>query len=438
MPDEPLYSHEIETAVLGAAIIDPGIIIELPVNAEHFYIRRHGMIWDALTRLLARQISPDIITIGEELHRVNQLDTIGGVAYLTQLLGATVTTMNATAYAGDLVDLYRRREWLRIASEIAKLAHNRKEDIAAQAGNIIDQLSRAAQTETGATHWKQYLSDLWDYVDERQKNPKENWGIPTGYRDFDKITGGLQTGELMILSGKPGVGKSMWAMEIAQNLSQDAPGAVYSIEMSGRQVAMRLLSSNSGVSTRNMKSGRLAGDDFNLIAGAIEQMESLPIYMSDAAGHTTSSIRADLARLKALHKVKWFVIDYLLLLGDVPNLEEIQRTQIISRNVKLICRSLNIPGILIHSMNKAGIDSRLPEQTALRGSGQVSYDADLIVFLNEFIPIMDSDQYLSQKDRENMRTVIFGKGRELEDPHKGFHLVKLPGKPTFGDYTKGA
>jgi len=122
----------------------------------------------------------------------------------------------------------------------------------------------------------------------------------------------------------------------------------------------------------------------------------------------------------------------------VPNLEGIQRTQIVSRNVKLICRSLNIPGILIHSMNKAGIDSRLPEQTALRGSGQVSYDADLIVFLNEFIPIMDSDQYLSQKDRENMRTVIFGKGRELEDPHKGFHLVKLPGKPTFGDYTKGA
>src|SRR3989304_8238645 len=118
MPEELLYSHDIETAVLGAAIIDPGIIIELPVTAEHFYIRRHGMIWDALTRLLARQISPDIITIGEELHRVNQLDTIGGVAFLAPLLSATVTTMNATAYAGDLIDLYRRREWLPIAPEI--------------------------------------------------------------------------------------------------------------------------------------------------------------------------------------------------------------------------------------------------------------------------------------------------------------------------------
>ncbi len=435
MPDpDPLYSQEAEEALLGAVILDPALIIELPVDVDHFYIHRHRMIWEALKSLLARQIVPDYVTLSEELNKQGKLGEIGGPAYLTQLLNSTPTSLHAEAYAQEVIDLAKRREWMVIANSIVKSAHDRRTDLNAQAGAYIDRLSRAAQSEHGAVAWNHYLDDVWEYVTDRIDNPQDAWGIRTGYKDFDKITGGLQPGELMILSGKPGVGKSLWAMEMAHNLAYRAPGAIYSIEMTGRQVAMRILSAVSGVATRRMKTGQIEGGDFPLIMDAINTLKEQPVYMSDAAGHTTASIRADLARLRALYGIQWFVIDYLLLLGDMPELKEYERAAVISRNVKLICRSLNLAGVLIHSMLKDGMDDKEPSQSKLRGSAQVSYDADLIIFLTEFTPLLESDKLLQKKDKDNMRTVIFGKGRELEDPRKGFHLVKLLGQPTFRDY----
>jgi hypothetical protein len=158
--------------------------------------------------------------------------------------------------------------------------------------------------------------------------------------------------------------------------------------------------------------------------------------MADSPNWTTAALRADLARLKLLYGVQWFVFDYLMLAGDVPEMEETPRTQIISRNMKLICRHLDIAGVVIHSMNKAGIDAAKPDQGSLRGSGQVIYDADLICFLTDFQPMTVTEQFMKPDEQKNMRTLLFAKGRELEDPRKFLHLVKLPTYPAFGDYAE--
>jgi hypothetical protein len=156
--------------------------------------------------------------------------------------------------------------------------------------------------------------------------------------------------------------------------------------------------------------------------------------MSDSSNWTTSALRADLARLKAQFGIKWFVFDYMLLAGDAPGLDRNERTEMISRNIKLICRNIDLAGLTVHSMNKAGIDSNSPDMANLSGSGQVAYDADLIAFLTPFQAITTSDGFIPARDQANMRTLTFAKGRELEDPQKYLHLVKLKEYPMFGDY----
>ncbi len=186
-----------------------------------------------------------------------------------------------------------------------------------------------------------------------------------------------------------------------------------------------------------MKSGRLEPADWDGIVRAIARLEEKPVFVSDATGWTTTALRADLARLKMTKGVQWFVFDYMLLANDAAGQDETERTAAISRGLKLICRHLDLAGLAVHSMNKAGMgDGVLPNQGHLRGSGQVSYDADLICFLIDFKAMTETDTYISKADTENMRTLIFGKGRELEDPRKYLHMVKLPEYPRFGDYAK--
>ena len=236
------------------------------------------------------------------------------------------------------------------------------------------------------------------------------------------------------MSGKPGVGKSILEMQRAAQMANSAPGAIYSIEMSGKQVMRRIVSAKSQVQVSRLKSGRLEGDDWQHLVAAIEDLRELPVFMSDVTGWTTTSLRADLSRLKATEGVQWFLVDYLSLLDDARDQDIDSRPSIISRRLKLLCRNLDLAGVAIHSMNKEGIGKNVPDQQHLSGRANVSFDADLICFLTEFQPMSVSDNSIPEKDRENMRTLFFAKGRELEEDRKYIHMVKLPRFPNFGDY----
>jgi replicative DNA helicase len=431
---EFLFSKDAEDALVSYVLVNPDEYHGISIEPVEFYFSVPRLIYQAIGHILKTGGQPDYISVMDCLDARGHLEDIGGAAELSRLINCYQFGFQADEAVRIIRDFSQRRSLLTLASDIARAAQDRKVELGDASAEFIDRMSRLSSCKSGAVQWSIYFDALFGEIQERMETPRDTWGIPTGFHSFDRITGGLQPGEEFILSGKPGVGKSMLAMDMAARMAQQAPGAIYSLEMTGRQVVRRITSSRAEVQSNKLKTGRISDAEYPKVTKAIDALQGLPVYMSDAANMTTGSIRSDLARLKAQHDIQWFVFDYLLLAGDAPEKEEIERTAMISRQMKIICRHLEVAGIVIHSMNKAGMDKSRPEQSNLRGSAQVSFDADLICFLNEFTPMSPQDGFIAPAEQANMRTLFFAKGRELENPEKYLHLVKLPGYPTFGDY----
>ena len=418
-------------------MLDPGLIEYIDLAPAEFYVDRHRTVWKAMRELHKTGAGIDFVTLTEKLDGAGKLAQVGGPAGLAKYFGSSFTTLHAKDYAAIIRDKARRRVILQSANDLAKLAYSDTEIEQGIAAHFSG-LSTATQSSAGAIQWGAYFDQLFTETTERMENPREIWGIPTGFATFDKVTGGLQSHELMVLSGEPGVGKTMLAMQMAANMADHAPGAIYSMEMTGRAVARRLVSARAQIETRKIKTGKITGDESAAFTQAIDELAQKPVYMSESETWTTASLRADLARLIVQREIKWFIVDYLYLMND-PGKDEIEKTQNISRGLKQTCKALGLSGVAIHSMNKAGMSNgegkpKKPGQADLRGSAQVNYDADLICFLKEFVPVTSNDNFINPKEHDNMRTLWFAKGRELENPRKYIHLVKKQGYPFFGDY----
>lgn len=432
MIQDSLVNQDAEDKLVGYAISMPERALELGVDAGDFHSHKHRALWEIVGSIARAGRTPNVVTITERLTTLGKLTEYGGPAELARLVNSFAWGHEAEEAAKIVKDLGRRRALVQLASDIAKAAYNRGEEPATT--NYIERMSNLAHVEHGAEHWSRWLSELYDEIEKRAKNPDDVWGIQTGFARFDRVTGGLQPGESFILSGPPGMGKSMLAMQMAGQMAAHAPGVIYSIEMSGVAVARRITSAASGVMVSSIKRGKLEGGDWDNIVKAIDALAGLPVYMSDASNWTSSALQADMARLKAQAGIGWFVLDYMLLISDGAGLARHERTEMISRAIKLICRNLDLAGLTVHSMNKAGLETTTPDMSHLSGSGQVSYDADLIAFLQPFTSISTMDSFISPADQANMRTLVFAKGRELEDPARYLHLVKQRTFPLFGDY----
>ena len=423
-----IFNEEAERALLGAILTNPNAFHTIDIHADDFFIVRHKWIWQAFESLPG---GFDYVTVTNHLEENGKIKDVQP-AYLTRLLVDSPFSTNAAEYADIVKSHAKRRRLLEAANELAKIAGD-GECIDERISTIIDKIANTASGKHGAEHWSRWLSDLYDEVSERMSNPVEIWGYKTGFNKFDWITGGLQPGESLMLSGIPGVGKSIWAMQLAYQLAENEPGAIYSIEMKGQQVVRRAVSGVSRIPTRNLKTGNMTQDDFDKFVKYSGKLDKLPVYMSDAEGWTTASLRADLSRLKAQEGIKWFVLDYMYLLNDAPNLGETEKTGMISRNIKNTCKALDLSGIIIHSMNKEGMRSDgAPNQAMLRGSGQVSFDADMICYLTNVFEDKDT-QFLGKEEKERLRTFWFSKGRELENPKAYMHFIKHDGFPAFSE-----
>ena len=435
------YSQEAEKSLLGCILINPDLINTLDVTPDQFYILRNRQIWSAFNDIRRNGNKIDNLTLGEHLEKIGVLKDVGGYAYITELIGSVPTSLNAESYASIIREKAQRRNLMIIASDIAKISGDENKEIDTEIPGIIQRIVESSNIKNGAVPISEIMSKLYDEVESRAKNPKDIWGLKTNLPTFDEVTGGLQKGELMILSGEPGIGKSILAMQMAAEMGKATPGAIYSMEMNSLQVARRLVSARAEIPTRNIKTGK----DVNWYSftQAIEYFSNLPVYISESTGWSTTSLRADLARLKSQYKIEWFVLDYLYLLMDGKGYDEIERTSLASKGMKNLAKDLNLAGVAVHSMNKTGMDAdkngkqNIPTQASLRGSGQVVYDADLIVFLTKYKSEID-DIYNStpKQDQENVRVLWFGKGRELENPRKFIKLVKRPGFPAFAEYSK--
>lgn len=418
-----LFNKDAEESVIGSVLVDPGCFPLLDLTAEHFHIQRHGLIWNVFAKLYQKDVEIDFVTVTDELVRQDKLDYVGGYVYLTSLINNIPTSLNVQNYADIIKDYAARRRLRDTATKMARLAYDKDAEIDKEIGGLMGDLTGSVSVKHGAVHISKYTKELQEEVMERSKDPKEVWGIETGFIDFDRITGGLQKGESLILSGDPGVGKSTWAMQAGFQMAfHKRGGAIYSLEMPGKAVVRRRVSHMAKIPARAMKTGNMTDSFWMEFADAISAIDDLPLYLSDEVSWTIASLRADLARLKALYGIDWAVVDYELLLQDKAK-DEIEKTALISAGWKGICRSLDIAGIMIASENKEGMDDdkkkpRLKSGKALRGSGQQFYDADLLLFLT---PGMQKNVVVCQ----------FGKGRELEQPKQAFELIHRAGFPAF-------
>jgi replicative DNA helicase len=413
-------------------LINPGHLDLVDLATDDFYIDRHKLIYSTLRGIHGSGSTPDYVTVVETLERQDKLRTVGE-AYITELIAEAGLSSYLDGYIRIISDYSLRRRILANASRLAGIATDLESKVNGNLADVVDDLAMGSKPRHGAEIWTSHLSKYYDWVQERDLHPGDIWGIPTGFKDFDRITGGVQSGDLIYIAGKPGIGKSIMSMQAAVNMARAGiPGGIYSLEMSAHQVIGRIISGMARVSSYAIKSGRITESDWPTITAAIDEAYKWPLYISDDATITTANLRADLARLKARYGIKWCVVDYDMLLQDGGGkLDENTFANVVSSRMKAIARDLELAVITISSVTKdqVGEDDNSPSLKSLRGTAQKLHNADIAGVLTAHIP--DAKKW--EKPNANLLTFTFVKGRELE--HLGsFHLVKFEKFPLLGDY----
>lgn len=435
-PTQIPHNAEAEQAILGAIFINPNCYYDLAVflRPEHFYIHRNKYIWEAITTLENRRTDIDILTVSEELGRKGLLADVGGSAYLTSLINAVPSSLNAESY-GRIVEAHAiSRKMINAASHIARIAYDAnipiEEKLSAMKEETIGM--EAANSGSDFVRLGDLLSDTYDDVEIRSRDPKDVWGFSTGFPTFDKKTGGLQVGELVYLVGGPGVGKTWLELGWGMELGKQAPGAMISLEMRRGAIGRRLLSGISGVNSRNMKSGFMQDGDWPLLTHAIEQYENHPVWIDDSP-YDTHKLQSVLTWGKREFGWEWFALDYALLMMDAGR-DETEQSKKISANLKRMVNNLNMCGIVLHSVVKVGMEGEEPRQSDQRGSGQAIHDADVQLFLTKLYDKDPKVSDLKSADKEKMATLWCSKGRDLEQSKFKKHLVRRGSSPFWGEF----
>jgi replicative DNA helicase len=420
----PPHSRSAEEAVLGAGLIDSECIRKINLRPEEFYLVRNGWIWNAMQELTRKGTTPNILTVASSLYASGRLEEVGGQAYLIGLVTACPSTYNVESYAGIVRERAKRRDIIQIANNLAQGSFDLDSDMSEIINAAKDGLNRGGLTAKSSKHISEFLGVLYEQVDAATQNPCSQIGINTGFLDWN-ARGGPEKQTVLKLSGEPGIGKSLLAFQVLMNAASTKPkpfiGALFQLEMSGVQVVRRGVSATSGITTRNMKTGNMKGEEFPLFTAAIEAMSSMDIYISDASEMTTQDIRVDCQRLKDLNGLDLIVVDYEGLLEDRGE-NEIERQNTISKRVKALAKDLDIAVITIGDMLKEGIQGKVKGMGAQGGSGRTLHDRDEIVTLSQDNGIENLYHLKWDKHRE-------GGGGTVD-------LVRTAGIPVFRDAQK--
>lgn len=435
------HSIEAEQAVLGAVMIEPRTIHALDLTPEDFFTVRHGIIWRAMQHLRANNRPCDYLLVMQQIEADGQIEEIGGSSYLTSLLNTVPTAALADEYAQTVREMAERRAFGSIAGEIVAKAFNLQTDLAELRSLAIRQITSSLRLRNGARPVRMIADETLREIDRAIADPRDIYGIPTGFLDLDKQTRGLQLSEVVIVAGASGMGKSVLAGQIAFNAaSAGFPVAFYGLEMRAVANVRRMLSAETRIRTTKMRSGRLSEDEYQRIVEELGRLGELPLYISDDTGWTTASLRADVARLKAQYDVQLVVVDYIGLLKD-EHQDLNERDKIISAGLLSLAKDLNIAVIAVHTLNKIGAKARKVSIADMGGSVRIGYDCHVALLLTHHIP-EDPDE----PPQPNMRTITIDKFRE-DDAGRYVHLVRttvkettstgeiiLKGLPRFGDY----
>ncbi len=390
-----LYSYEAEEAVVGTILIAPELFPVLGLSKSQFYIQRLAMIWEAYTRLDQRGMPIDNLTVAEELDDMGRLDEIGGPAYLTALLNQVPTTLHAEGYAEIIKNDSMRRELLQAANKMAKLAYDTDldaTDMLSQADAAMRKVGQGAENRISTA--REIIDEIYDEMAERNKQlaagkPLVFDTIATGLVDVDRLLdGGLQPERLYIVAGRPGQGKTSWMISTARHqvVSLGKRVAVFSLEMSKKQLMRRFLSQQSQINSSKFTSGVFGPEDWPLFVKSVEVLGESRLYLDDTPSLTPSTLRAKCHQIERNYGLDLVILDYLQLMGAGGGMRFATREQEVaycSRELKLLARELGVPVLAAAQLNRAAEvrADREPQLSDLRESGAIENDADVVTFI---------------------------------------------------------
>ena len=431
----PPQSLEAEQAVLGGLMLDPNAFDRVAdqLVEDDFYRRDHQLIYRAIRELVEKNQPCDAVTVGDWFDSQGKAEQVAGGAYLVELAASTPSAANIKAYADIVRDKAIQRKLIDVGTGIvndgfqpegrdsAELLAKAEQEVFA----IAEGHGRGRQDFTPV---RSALIEAFDVLQKRAENGSGVTGLPTGYTEFDEMTAGLQPTDLLILAARPAMGKTTFALNIAEYgaLKSKKAVAVFSMEMSASQLALRLISSLGRVNATRLRTGQLEDEDWSRVTGAIAQMNGVKIFIDDTPALSPDVLRAKSRRLKREHDLGLIVIDYLQLMA-VPGNSENRATEIseISRSLKALAKELNVPVIALSQLNRS-LETRTdkrPVMADLRESGAIEQDADVIVFIYR-------DEYYNKENSpdKGLAEIIIGKQRN--GPTGSFKLK------FFGEYTR--
>jgi replicative DNA helicase len=385
----PPNAVDIERAVLGAMMVDYRTIdgVRDVLVADAFYERKHGLIYDAICSLRDHDKAPDPLTIVQELGRRNLLQEVGGVLTIASLAGEVASGAQAVQHAEIVAEKHRLRNMIGMGRCLVDVAQRQSTDSKVMAEDLVCALSdMLVGVERGGLV---PMADLLDGVVARAKAAQAAGGhlvgVTTGISELDLSTGGLQAKDLVIVAARPSVGKSAFALGMARDAANDGNTvAVFSLEMSSEALTQRMLSMDSKVDLMNLRIGRLSDHDWDRINVASGRVSARTIYIDDRPGLTASQIRSQCRRLKAVRGLDLVIVDYLqLMASEGKHGSREQEVTSISRGLKAIAKTLNVPVVALSQLSRAGdgrTDKR-PRLSDLRESGSIEQDADVVMFL---------------------------------------------------------
>ena len=412
----PPNNLEAEKSVLGSVLLDNEVYANLEgaIAAEHFYKEGHRKIWRSLERLFRRGEPMDLVTVVEDLRQAGDLEAVGSVAYLIGLTDGVATAAYAESYANIVREKAVLRDLIGASGRILQSAYEQAaplEQLLDQAESAVFEIS-SSKRRSFFEGMPQLVSDTFAQINEHFNNPDPVTGTRMGFKELDSLTSGLQPSSLNVLAARPSMGKTAFALTIAQNVALREKRAVgiFSLEMSGVQLVTRMLCSEARVDMSRVRSGQLSDRDFQRLADTAGRMAEAPIYIDDHADLTVMELRSRSRRLMAEHDLGLIVIDYLQLMsGNSRSQSENRQQEIsnISRGLKALARELDIPVLVLSQLSRA-VESRpnkRPMLSDLRESGAIEQDADLVMF------IYRDEYYDPHSEKQGIAEIIIGKQR---------------------------
>ncbi|CAD7483566.1 replicative DNA helicase [Lacticaseibacillus paracasei] len=387
---QPPHSDEAERAVLGGIFLNADTLPDAQeyVTADDFYKKAHRLLFQAMTDLQDNGTAIDTVTVSDYLDNHNNLDDIGGVGYITDLVAATPIASNVVYYAEIVQQKSTLRKLISTAQNIASRSYTEQDDVEGLVEDAERQIMDVSENrnQAGFKQIKDVLNQAMAQIDQLYQNDQAITGLPTGFRDLDKITTGLHEDEMIILAARPAVGKTAFALNIAQNVGTktDKSVAIFSLEMGAEQLVNRMLCSEGSIDANHLRTGQLNEEEWQNLIIAMGSLSKAKIYMDDTPGIRMAEIRAKCRRLaREQGDLGLIIIDYLQLIEGSGQENRQQEVSAVSRQLKKLAKELHVPVIALSQLSR-GVEQRQDKRPVLsdiRESGSIEQDADIVAFL---------------------------------------------------------